>query len=121
MKFTKKHIGLIVGMAVVMFLLAACSSESRELRQTDSSIEMITRSWSATETLTVTWAVGTDVLLRETTRRGTLDITIVDLQGNAVFSGVGVTDTMNFRVPESGEYTIRITVNSHSGRISLSW
>ena len=31
------------------------------------------------------------------------------------------TGTMSFKALESGEYTVQITVNSHSGRIGVSW
>ena len=121
MKIARRFIASIILVAFAMLLLTACSGETA-LIVSDTSMEMSYNNFSGTETHTVVLEAGTIVTFNMVTRRGTLDISIRDEFGNTAFSGYGVTGNgMSFRIIESGEYTIRVSGNSHMGSFRVSW
>lgn len=123
MKVAKRLIGAIILVTFTMLLMVACSDEPElTISVDDTAIEMSTNNFSGMETHSVALEEGTAVLVSAVTNAGVISFSVTDETGNVVASGNGVTgNNMSFGITVSGNYTIEIISDSHSGRFSISW
>lgn len=125
----KKKITIILTLVLMIGLLVGCTVSHGTLKNSieNDSSHRISATYDKFDgykktTLEVESDEEKTVNVDIETKKGELDLTITDEDGNAVYEEEDLeTSTFDVTLDKEGKYTIRVDADNHSGSYDINW